>query len=409
MRKLHAMRPDTPTEMAETSDETPAETPDETASSATFRAISDTPALRSIGETFQHHFERRWSHLTQPDVRALAWLLDAPDLLDPASVLWQRQIATLQPFPASAAPSAFSAPSVSSAISDWLAALERDPAPLHAALGARPYSRLGLYAEKLMAFYFEQQGVLFAHGLQVRASKNDTVGEFDFLLRSGEQLLHWEFATKFYLWQPDVDGPIADADAGVDVAMDTDAMVAAPAADGAHLNRLVGPNLADTLGVKMRKILDRQLALGHHPAAQRLLPQEVDAAQALVKGWLFYPDGVPQPLAGISTMHCHGFWTALAQFGQQGSDGDLFAVLPRMQWLAPFKAPADIDVFSRAALSDALAARFALVASPAPAPVLVAQVLQQGDWFIEQQRGFIVPDGWVDEARGRREAGTLPG
>jgi hypothetical protein len=386
MGKLHAMRSDHRTE-------TSAETaPD---------AVSGLPVVAAA--SFQRHFERRWGHLTQPDVRALAWLIDAPDLLDPASLLWRNQIATLQPFIDSAATSATSvtsATSATTATSDWLAALQCDPAPLQAALGVRPYSRLGLYAEKLMAFYFEQQGVLFAHGLQVRASKNDTVGEFDFLLRSGAQLLHWEFATKFYLWQPNVDSPIAGAAVGAQ----RDTMLDAPAADGAHLNRLVGPNLADTLGVKMRKILERQLALARHPAAQCLLPQEVAAAQALVKGWLFYPDGVLQPLAGVSTMHCHGFWTTLAQFGQQGSDGDLFAVLPRMQWLAPFKAPATIDVFGRAALSDALAARFALT----PAPVLVAQVLQEGAWFVEQQRAFIVPDGWVDEARRRREAGTLP-
>ena len=35
--------------------------------------------------------------------------------------------------------------------------------------------------------------------------------------------------------------------------------------------------LADTLGRKMRKILDRQLALGQHPAAAGLLPRPLVA------------------------------------------------------------------------------------------------------------------------------------
>ena len=29
-------------------------------------------------------FHRKWGHLARPHVRALAWLLDSPDLLDPA-------------------------------------------------------------------------------------------------------------------------------------------------------------------------------------------------------------------------------------------------------------------------------------------------------------------------------------
>jgi hypothetical protein len=91
-----------------------------------------------------------------------------------------------------------------------------------------------------MAFYFAAQGQLHAHGLQVRASRTDTIGEFDFLLNAGDGLRHLEFATKFYL------------------------LDAAAASD---FNGLIGPNLADTLGAKMRKIFEQQLSLAH-PAAQ---------------------------------------------------------------------------------------------------------------------------------------------
>lgn len=318
--------------------------------------------------TFQARFERRWSHLTQPHVRALAWLLDAPDLLDPACALWRRQIASLGP--------------VTPATAVWLMAQERDPALLLGALGSRPYYRLGLYAEKLMAFYFEQHGLLLAHGLQVRAGKNGTVGEFDFLLRCGRSLLHWEFATKFYLLEG-----AAGADQGQSNSPDA-------------LDRLVGPNLADTLGLKMRKILDQQLALGRHPAAQRLLPQAVAGAKALVRGWLFYPGGVAPAIAGLAPGHCHGFWCALDQVNAIG--GDLFVLLPRLQWLAPWKAAvgSDVALFSRAQLQATLAVRFA--ATPAPAPVMVAQVRQKGAWLQEQQRGFIVPDDWAVQAAHRR-------
>ena len=317
--------------------------------------------MPALPDTFQLRFERKWAHLTHPHVRALAWLLDGPDLLDPDSAVWEGRIATLAP--------------LSDATCAWLAALQDNPAPLAAALGTRFYSRLGLYAEKLMAFYFEQHGCLVAHGLQVRASKNDTVGEFDFLLCSGNTLLHWEFATKFYL-----------LDDGI----------------GAGLNRLIGPNLADTLGAKMHKILDKQLALGQHPAAQGLLPQALAGAQALLKGWLFYADGEVHSMAGIGAAHCHGFWCPLQQV--VALRGERFVILPRLQWLAPLKVAAGVDLPGRAALQALLAGRFAA----APAPVLVAAVVEQDGWLIEQERGFIVPDDWLAQAAARRLAGLLP-
>ncbi|KQW87519.1 hypothetical protein ASC94_27485 [Massilia sp. Root418] len=342
-------------------------------------------------ETYQTRFERTWGHLTRPHVRALAWLLDAPDLLDPASPHWHNRIATLGPvLPPAAA---------------WLAGLERDPSPLDAALGERFYSRLGLYAEKLMAFYFAQHGTLVAHGLQVRANRNDTVGEFDFLLRHGSELLHWEFATKFYL---------LDDTAGA-----------------ASFNHLVGPNLADTLGVKMRKTFAKQLELANHPAAQPLLPQPVDKAQALVKGWLFYPQGSPHALAGISPGHCLGYWSTLSEFagGRNGAaqPDQQYVVMPRLQWLAPLK----VRVAARAAgvMPDAGPARInsiAAVDSAVPldaarvvqavlarfelemAPVMVASVVERDGWLVERERGFVAPDDWRARAAARREQGLLP-
>jgi len=313
-------------------------------------------------QTYQSLFEQRWPRLNNPHVRALAWLLDAPDLLDPASPHWQGRIASLGP--------------MSPETAEWLAALEQDPIPLQAALGERHYSRLGLYAEKLMAFYFAEHGKLVAHGLQVRANRNDTVGEFDFLLRDGDDLVHIEFATKFYLLDADV--------------------------AGANFNGLIGPNLADTLGAKMRKIFDKQLSLSRHSAAQALLPQPVARAQALVKGWLFYPDSSgAAAMDGISQPHCNGFWMTLSQ-AQNLADGD-YAIMPRLHWLAPLKSPADAGLSKRELLA-ALADQMAQV----PAPVMVAAMLRVGDRLVEQRRGFVVPDAWHAQAVQRRREGILP-
>ncbi|MGK5023846.1 DUF1853 family protein [Janthinobacterium sp. RB2R34] len=307
-----------------------------------------------VPDNYQQRFERRWGHLTRPHVRALAWLLDAPDLLDPASGHWNGQIASLGP--------------VSSEVAAWLAALQTDPAPLDCALGTKFYSRLGLYAEKLLAFYFEQHGLLHAHGLQVQVNRNETVGEFDFLLKDDDRLLHWEFATKFYLLE-------GRPDAGV-------------------FHHLIGPNLADTLGLKMRKILDRQLALSVHPAATSLLPQAVHAAQALVKGWLFYEHGVLQQMEGIFPTHNHGFWCTAGQV-----QGERYVILPKLQWLAPFKGR-DVEVFDIVSLQARLA--------DSMQPVLVAAVEHIDGWEVETARGFVVPDDWQSQAAERRIEGRLP-
>jgi len=314
-------------------------------------------------DNYQSYFERRWGHLRRARVRALAWLLDAPDVLDVHDPHWEGRIATLGP--------------VTPECEAWLAALDADPSRLDAALGTKVITRLGLYAEKLMAFYFAEQGRLVAHGLQVRAARNDTVGEFDFLLDDGAGgALHIEFATKFYLLQAGQGGGIS-------------------ASAAAAFDSFVGPNLADSLGRKMRKVFDRQLALGSHPAAQAILPRPVTAARALVKGWLFYPVGTYLEMKGISARHCRGFWCALGELDML--DTDRFLVLPRLQWLAPFRAQSATWMLDRAQLRAELEDHFAQTGTP----VLVSLVREQPGCIVEFDRGFIVPDDWRERADAR--------
>ena len=307
-------------------------------------------------DNFQARFERRWGHLRRARVRALAWLLDAPDLLDLHDPHWEGRIATLGPMtPERAA---------------WLAALDADPSRLDAALGSKMMTRLGLYAEKLMAFYFAEQGRLIAHGLQVRAARDDTVGEFDFLLDDGAGgVEHIEFATKFYLLQDGVHGDLA-----------------------ANFDTFVGPNLADSLGRKMRKVFERQLQLGSHPAAQAILPRPVSVARALVKGWLFYPAGEYFDMPGLAAGHCRGFWCSLDELA--ALDADRFLILPRLQWLPPFRAQSATWMLDKRQLMAELEDHF--IASDAP--LQIALVDEQADHVVEYERAFIVPNGWRERA-----------
>ena len=311
---------------------------------------------------FQERFHQRWAQLTDPHVRALAWLIDAPGLLDADAPQWRGQVAGL-------------GRDAGDAAREWLLALERAPAALHAHLAFQPFGRLGRYAEKLMTFYLQHLGVLAAHNVQVRAG-SQTVGEFDFLVWRGVDLLHWEFATKFYLLEP------AGCHAG---------------SAQQQADYFVGPNLADSLGAKMDKIFSRQLALSAHPAAQPLLPQPVAAAEALVKGWLFYPDCEDPllPAPGVSGAHCRGFWCGLAEL----APAPRYALLPRLSWLAPALLPAS-ETLDRGELETQVNAHFATDTMP----LLVALLRMDGRHALEVERGFIVPDGWRERAGARVRA-----
>ncbi len=303
-------------------------------------------------DSFQACFHARWSSLHDPHVRALAWLIDAPDLLDSGAPQWRGKITTLPPNPL---------------LAGWLSALDNDPSRLKQYLALRPFERLGRYAEKLLAFYFLHLGTLVAHGVQVHEGDR-TVGEFDYLLRDGGALVHWEFATKLYLLESSASG-----------------------------DHFVGPNLADTLLAKMGKILDRQLALGQHPAARAQLPAPIDRAQALIKGWLFYHgDDLPPPSLGLHPAHCRGWWCTLAEVAQIEPSGSL--ILSRLDWLAPQQAAAE-------KILDGHQTRLALQAhfSVDPMPVVVARMQMVGAVAREVSRGFVVPDDWRERAGQRAQ------
>lgn len=320
------------------------------------------PPAADLG--FQAAFHRRWSVLRNPHVRALAWLLDAPDLLDAAAPRWHGRIAQL---PAQAGGDA----------RDWLVQLDRHPQALETYLDIHRFTRLGRYAENLLAWYFRHRGTLVEHGLQVRAGKQQTIGEFDFLLRQGEALLHWEFAIKFYL-----------------LCSDDPALAAVQQAD-----YFVGPNLADTLGNKIRKTLDRQLRLGEHPAAQALLPEPLAAAQALMKGWLFYRRSETPLLqqTGVSAQHCRGWWCTTDELASHAAQpGDAVAIIPRLAWMPPVRL-ARSEGRPVGEIRQILQQAF----EHDPMPVMVAVLQSDGDDWLERERGFVVPDPWPHRASER--------
>ncbi|MGZ9713147.1 DUF1853 family protein [Glaciimonas sp. GNP009] len=321
---------------------------------------------------FQGRFHQRWNHLNDHHVRALAWLLDSPDLLNTQASQWQGKIAHIGRADDGNL-------KVNQRWATWLEALDSKPEKLqvlHAFMDTLSSTRLGLYAEKLMAFYFQQQEILVAHGLQVRTEKGSTVGEFDFLLRQPSGLVHWEFATKFYLLET-VDGNLVADD-------------------------FIGPNLTDSLGQKIQKILSRQLMLSQNPVATAYLTEPVVSALALIKGWLFYQhDGFIVPTGlGVSAGHCRGYWCAWSQLVID--DNFRYLILPKQRWLAPAKASLT-DTLTAAELSNALLLHF----NQDSGPVLLATLRVCDNEGLESRRGFIVPDDWATRAATTRRLATV--
>lgn len=325
------------------------------------------PDLSTPPQSCQRRFHLCWGHLRDQHVRDLAWLLDSPNLLNDGAPQWQGKIARLKP-------------DAADGIAEWLATVDNSPGELHAMLEIGPFTRLGRYAEKLLAFYFRHCGLLAAHGMQVRAEKGETIGEFDFLLREGGGLVHWELATKFYLLAARNDTAIADY--------------------------FIGPNLADTLHAKMQKILTRQLALAEHPVARAMLTEPVTDAKAFIKGWLFLPQdyqGDPGS-AGVSADYCRGNWLPLSKWSARADQR--YHPLSRLQWLAP-KQASDAEVMDGDGLKAFLAESFAR--DPAPVMVAALDIHEAGETkerlWRESSRTFIVPDDWKRQALERLAPG----
>ena len=302
--------------------------------------------------------------LRDPAVRDLAWLLFSPDLLStshagaplahPAATATERQT-TLA----------------------WLAALDRDPAALHAQVHKPSLTRLGFYAEALLEYFLTHgpHARLIAANIPLRAA-GLTLGEVDFLLQDerGERL-HWELAVKFYLHIGEGEG-------------------------AATLAHYVGPNLQDRFDLKHARLLNHQLGLSARDEFASLGFEGPWRAELFVKGRLFYRDDdlglASNPPAELAENHLRGWWKTASEWQDSKTDG-LFASLPRLGWMAERTLSAQ-EGEALVAQTAVLSERVETLSSP----IMVARYerchFATGDIWREHSRGFIVPDEWPERA-----------
>ncbi|HEV3428908.1 MAG TPA: DUF1853 family protein [Paraburkholderia sp.] len=337
--------------------------------------------------------ESLFDRFTDPAVRDLVWLLSSADLLRA-----QAHMPLAQPWPDDEA--------MGRALA-WLARLDLDPSSLHAALDGARITRLGRYAETLLAWYLGNgpEPRLVAANVPLRG-EGRTLGECDFLVETpAGQRLHWELAVKCFLHA----GTAGES--------------------GSRLADYVGPNLRDRLDLKFAHLRDHQLRLSERPEFASLGFEGPWRAQMFIKGWLFYrADEQVADAPELAREHNRGWWVTHADsmaFAQKTAAGG-WSVLPRLAWLAPRHLTSSSDIASNIATNSqvsepnadgcdaaARSSRRALEKVDAPTdpatlfanlarphePTMVAAFIDDGaGGYVERSRGFIVPDDWPARA-----------
>ncbi|WP_310134673.1 DUF1853 family protein [Paraburkholderia terricola] len=295
-------------------------------------------------------------------VRDLAWLLLSADLL------------RAQP-PVGALANPFETPLEAAATVDWLRALDAAPEPLHRDLAATRVTRLGRYAERLLAWFLQHGPAarLVAASVPLRRA-GVTLGECDFLVQTQQGARqHWELAVKCYLHAGEGRARLAD---------------------------YVGPNLKDRFDLKLAHVLNHQLPLSAREEFASVGHEGPWAPRMFIKGWLFYRHGeTPSDPVELDPAHGRGWWVTRGDWPAfAAAHGQSWRVLPRLEWLAPRHHERDEAWSAGAAFVDAesLAAQI----SHQPGPTMVAAFVSDGTGAsIERSRGFIVPDEWPEQAR----------
>lgn len=243
--------------------------------------------------------------------------------------------------------------------------------------------RLGLVFEHLWQHWLAQSHLRWSANIQIK-DQGRTLGELDLLVDDGQDHWHLELAIKFYLnCQRD----------------------------------WIGPNRRDRLADKIRHTRDHQLPLSQQQAAIESLKASdwrPSKRLAITRGCLFYPhDYSHDPKTGIATRsasdltpesvngptlkksvgtpievnptHWRGQWMH-AQYLSQLPQGRWY-LLAKDQWLSPALVSQPVD---NAYLQKYLNAHFNHLRTP----VCLVRTEQGRHGWAEQERWFVMPDGW---------------
>jgi hypothetical protein len=260
---------------------------------------------------------------------------------------------------------------------EWLERVDASPQALMAHIEATPRSnRLGLYYESLISYWLKEHPSwkLLAHELPVYHERQ-TLGAYDFVIQTSEDILHVEVAIKFYM--------------GVRGTQDW--------------YDWIGPGQHDCLGLKMEKMLDKQIRLSQTPAGFAALQKAgiplPTQRKMWVKGIFFRPHNAPADAVPQGGARADGVWYPLSAVAAliQRCPGGLW--LPRLKpdWLSRLVMSAPLETgVSSLALEDTLRAQWDVNGNQ---PVMWSRLMPQKKLWVEEQRVFFAPDDWLERAQ----------
>jgi hypothetical protein len=199
---------------------------------------SNTESLEQLNQKIAHLFHHR-------PVRDLAWALLSPAFFiklpdignECLSAIWQ-----------------------DNDLISWLHALDTNIDPLLTHLKDQRATRLGIYFEQLLSFYFSHypRFALLAKNLQANSDER-TVGEYDFIIwdKQDQQHYHVEVAIKFYIRASSSMTPTV-----LNIPKNTPVY---------NWHYWIGPNKKDSLGIKLNHLLHHQLQLSQTDAGKAAL------------------------------------------------------------------------------------------------------------------------------------------
>ncbi len=215
-----------------------------------------------------------------------------------------------------------------------------------------------LYEDALYHLMQAADVQVVARNLQIQSDRHHTIGELDFLIADGEQMVHLELACKFYL-------------AVVDPAGNT---------------TFPGPNARDNLQIKLTRMREHQLVLSKNPATLKTLqarwPDASLTTRQLIYGYLFDHIHSSQ-LAGADFIHdsCpRGKWLYQDEFLQLENADQQMYQLPKPLW--PVDVTAELLELLEPIQPAAITSldRACMIYNP-----------------LENQRYFVMPNSWPAE------------
>ena len=287
-----------------------------------------------------------------PAVRHMAWMCQAPQLLESALCFNPRE---------------FLPHDALSQLQRW----DADPVSGPSVLTNTPNPRLGLYFESLYECLLRDLlgWEILARNLQIQ-SNGITLGELDFVLRNPRTgaCEHHEVAVKFYLgYNSDKN----NTEAGVTL--------------------WHGPNAIDRLDLKTRNLLEQQ-------SQRTRLVETTDALATLgitgpltkrifMPGYLFYPrEPLLSALEHVPADHLRGVWFTLEDALRMNSEH--WVPLRKPHWLGPWQQADSPD-------QQAVIASLQEV-QESGTPRLFAKLAFQAEssLWLETERFFVVPAHW---------------